>query len=76
MSLSSHKQKVLPRTLSSSFVGKMRGFVSHFNPFGKKKKVQPREYLAGASLGPWTMSIVRDVGKTRVKYPASFPVVL
>lgn len=34
------------------------------------------QYLAGASLGPWTVSILRDVGKTGFKDPTSFPVVL
>lgn len=34
------------------------------------------QYLAGASLGPWTVSILRDVGKTGFKGPTSFPVVL
>lgn len=34
------------------------------------------EYLAGASLGPWTTSILRDVGMTGVKGLIFVPMLL
>lgn len=58
--------------------GEGEDFVSHFSLFWKKKKkkVQLMQFLAEASSDPWTVSTLRDLGKTGVNSPTSFPVVL